>query len=257
MRRLNKGNIAILTVVIKTKVRTILTLFTLFHQKESIMSSLTQSPLIINPYATKSCMLLIHGLTSSGERFAPVAHYLQQYLPNTRFILPSAPEQAVTWANNQTVPAWYNLPHGNFTQNEDQVGILSASETIHALLNDLIAQGFTSENIALGGFSQGAALAFWVGTTFSQPLAAIFGLSGYLPLAKLWETRQTSANLGTPILWQHGAADPYLPLQHIEKGKMLLAKQHHLTFKLYNTTHTIIPEELDDLAQWLGVVGQF
>ncbi|WP_211296597.1 hypothetical protein [Neisseria iguanae] len=60
-------------------------------------------------------MILLHGLTTSGEMFTPVARYLQQYLPNTRFVLPTAPKCRVTWADNQIVTGWYNLQGDNFT----------------------------------------------------------------------------------------------------------------------------------------------
>lgn len=45
---------------------------------------------------------------------------------------------------------------------EDEAGILASSQSIHAIIEEQINKGISSERIILGGFSQGGALALLV-----------------------------------------------------------------------------------------------
>lgn len=51
------------------------------------------------------------------------------------------------------------------------------------------------------------------GLTYGKPLAAIIGLSGYLPLREQMTKYATGANKSTPIWLGHGTSDPVVRFQ--------------------------------------------
>lgn len=205
-------------------------------------------PLVIRPMQVDSAVIFLHGLTTSGLHFENVARYFATLLPKTMFILPHAPVRPVQWAGG-AVSGWYDLRSNNFLQNEDELGIQAAADYVQSLIDDLVEQGIESKRIILGGFSQGCAISLWAGTHYSQSLAGIFGLSGYLPLADLWQPN--SANLHTPIFLAHGSDDALITLNQIQQGVEKLKVGRELQFQSYPLGHTISNSEIADLGQWL------
>lgn len=205
-------------------------------------------PLIIRPEKADSAIIFLHGLTTSGLHFESVARYFAQHLPNTMFVLPHAPIRPVMWAKGN-VSGWYDLRGDNFLANEDRQGILSATAYVQSLIDDLIRQGIESKRIILGGFSQGCAISLLAGTQYPQPLAGIFGLSGYLPLAESWQSHTQNAH--TPIFLAHGEEDNLITLAQIEQGVTKLAQERALHFQRYPIGHTLSNDEIADLKQWL------
>lgn len=211
------------------------------HTQPLIVSSIKN---LENP---NSCVIFLHGLTTSGMQFRPLAEHLSEQLPNVRFILPSAPVRFVKWANSK-VSGWYDLLGNNFLAQEDDIGIQSAVRYVHRLIDEQVAQGIASEHIFLSGFSQGCAISLLAGTTYPYKLGGIIGLSGYLPLAGQWQDN----GYFTPILWLHGSQDSLITLNQIEQGKQLLAKNRDFIFKTYPIGHLVTLEELDEMREWIA-----
>ncbi|WGE33128.1 alpha/beta hydrolase [Actinobacillus equuli subsp. haemolyticus] len=207
-------------------------------------------PLVVpsakNPENPTACVIFLHGLTTSGLQFRPVAEYLAKLLPNVKFVLPSAPVWFVKWAN-APVSGWYDLLGDNFLVEEDGEGIQCAVNYVHKLIDEQIAQGIPSERIFLSGFSQGCAISLLAGTTYSKPLGGIVGLSGYLPLANQWQ----DSGYFTPILWLHGSQDLLITLTQIEQGKQMLAKNRDFTFKIYPIEHFVAMPEVEEMGKWI------
>lgn len=65
---------------------------------------------------------------------------------------------------------------------EDEDGIKKAAEMVHSMIAEEVAAGIPTKRIAIGGFSQGGALAIYSALTFPEPLAGIIALSSWLPL---------------------------------------------------------------------------
>ncbi|MCW9716257.1 alpha/beta hydrolase [Avibacterium sp. 21-594] len=204
------------------------------------------NPLIIKPSEMDSCVIFLHGLTTSGLHFQSVATHLASQLPHTQFILPHAPVRYNTWAG-QAVSSWYDLLGNDFLVKEDASGIQSAVKYVHQLIDEQIAQGISSQRIFLGGFSQGCAISLLAGTSYDKPLGGIIGLSGYLPLANQWQDN----GFYTPILWLHGSQDSLITLAQIEQGKMLLAQHRDFTFQTYPIEHQVTLLEVDVMGKWI------
>ncbi|PSJ80154.1 alpha/beta hydrolase [Neisseria iguanae] len=216
------------------------------------MTTHQPTPIIINPTARQSAVILLHGLTASGQAFVPIAHYLQQYLPDTRFVLPTTPVRAVAWAGRQRVTAWYDLNGDNFTRNEDADGILQSAAYVQGLVDELIQRGIAPHTIAIGGFSQGGAISLLGGLLYPQRLAGLFSLSSYLPLPAVWQDKQADSNRNTPIFIAHGDNDQPIPFAHSQAGYHLLSQNHELDLHRYSMGHEVVTQELDDLGAWLA-----
>lgn len=200
----------------------------------------------------EKCLILLHGLTLSGNQFAPVGKFLLSQLGNDwQIILPTAPMQKVTWLDGQTTTAWFDLPYGRFDDNQDEVGITQANAYIHSLIDGLILGGVNPKKIVIGGFSQGGALALLSALTYPKRLGGAACLSGYLPIAdKLSECLQQDKNL--PLLLAHGTEDVPIRIDLAEISAKWLKKQgFDVRFRAYPIGHTLDEQELFDVVDWL------
>ena len=107
-----------------------------------------------------------------------------------------------------------------FFSNQDEAGMLKSRDTFNALIKEQVDKGIPASRIVLGGFSQGGAMALFTGTTHSEKLAAIFGLSCYLPLSNKINDfiPQDFPNKQTPLFMGHGDVDGVVKFEFGEKS---------------------------------------
>ncbi len=200
-----------------------------------------------------ACVIWLHGLGDSGAGFAPIVPMLG--LPSDhgiRFIFPHAPEQAVTINQGYVMRSWYDIKSMDLHNRADMAGVLESEVKVQALIQEQIDIGILPENIVLAGFSQGGVLSLFTGLRFAQPLAGIMALSCYLPSADEMPMACHQANKATPILQHHGERDGVVP---ISAGKMandlLVQANYDVTWQSYPMEHSVLPEQLKDIAAWL------
>ncbi len=200
-----------------------------------------------------ACVIWLHGLGDSGAGFAPIVPMLG--LPSDhgiRFIFPHAPEQPVTINQGYVMRSWYDIKSMDLHNRADMAGVLESEVKVQALIQEQIDTGILPENIVLAGFSQGGVLSLFTGLRFSQPLAGIMALSCYLPSADEMPMACHQANKATPILQHHGERDGVVP---ISAGKMandlLVQANYDVTWQSYPMEHSVLPEQLKDIAAWL------
>ncbi len=200
-----------------------------------------------------ACVIWLHGLGDSGAGFAPIVPMLG--LPSDhgiRFIFPHAPEQAVTINQGYVMRSWYDIKSMDLHNRADMAGVLESEVKVQALIQEQIDTGILPENIVLAGFSQGGVLSLFTGLRFAQPLAGIMALSCYLPSADEMPIACHQANKATPILQHHGERDGVVP---ISAGKMandlLVQANYDVTWQSYPMEHSVLPEQLKDIAAWL------
>ncbi len=200
-----------------------------------------------------ACVIWLHGLGDSGAGFAPIVPMLG--LPSDhgiRFIFPHAPEQAVTINQGYVMRSWYDIKSMDLHNRADMAGVLESEVKVQALIQEQIDIGILPENIVLAGFSQGGVLSLFTGLRFAQPLAGIMALSCYLPSADEMPIACHQANKATPILQHHGERDGVVP---ISAGKMandlLVQANYDVTWQSYPMEHSVLPEQLKDIAAWL------
>jgi len=131
-------------------------------------------------------------------------------------------------------------------------GIIRSREIILGLLKDLTDQGLRSEDILLFGFSQGCLMALDAGLRAPMRLGGICGVSGWLAFQDEYPAALSAFAKKTKILVTHGLRDPLLPFSiSAAQWRMLQGMGLDLEFQSYDKEHTILPEELDGIREWI------
>lgn len=212
---------------------------------------------MIDPVKSANAVIIwLHGLGASGNDLVPIAQTLK--FPSSlavRHVFPHAPIRPVTLNNNLPMRAWFDIPTNVLTQREDEHGIKQSAQAIAQLIQAEQKRGFLSEQIVLGGFSQGGAMALHVGLTYPEPLAAIIALSSFIPLAKQQCFAKTTS-LAIPIFMATGTHDPLVQYPWALASKDLLVQYgfSRVSWHTYPMEHQICPQEISDLNRWLDVV---
>lgn len=167
---------------------------------QTVNTSVSFGPVfIVEPVAPHThTAILLHGRGSNGEEFAQELFdetklsdgtSLAQALPSWRWVFPSSQE---LWSTvfEENMPAWFeahSLTDTTARQDLQIPGIKDSVNYLKKVLEEEIGKlDGTTENVVLGGISQGAAVGMW---TFlcrghlERPLGAFFGTSTWLPFA--------------------------------------------------------------------------
>lgn len=201
----------------------------------------------------QSCVIWLHGLGDSGAGFAPIVPALNLPSDHTiRFIFPHAPDRAVTINQGYVMKAWYDIKSMDLHNRADMEGVLESEASLHALIDEQINSGIPSEKIILAGFSQGGVVSLFTGLRYHKKLAGIMALSCYLPNADKLPDGLHEANSKTNILQNHGEQDEVVLMSAGKMAnKLLLEQNYNVEWKSYNMPHSVLPEQIQDIAQWI------
>ena len=196
----------------------------------------------------------LHGLGADGADFADLPSMLE--LPSKsaiRFIFPHAPIRPITLNGGAMMRGWYDLAGLQELDKQDVIGIRESSSQIRCLIEQEMTRGISSDQIFLGGFSQGGALALYLGLRYPEKLAGIIGLSTYLPALQSMTTECSEFNRQTPIFMAHGLHDSMIPLGVADHSRCLLEQyDYQLTWRTYPMQHSICDLEIQDLGQFIS-----
>jgi len=203
-----------------------------------------------DPVAT---ILILHGLGADGRDFVPIAEQLDlSSIGPVRFLFPSAPHMPVTINGGYTMPAWYDILGADLVSRQDEAGMRQTQAAIEAIIANEKARGIPAHRIVVAGFSQGCAMALMVGLRHTERLAGIAGLSGYLPLAEKTTAEGSAANKDVPIFLAHGSRDGVVALPRaVATHDALTALGYPVEWHEYPMEHSVCPQEVADLQQWL------
>jgi len=204
-------------------------------------------------------IIWLHGLGADGQDFVPVVDELD--LPSSvRYIFPHAPMRPVTINNGYVMRAWYDILLGaasaelsaGIGRNEDVEGIRESQAEIEKLIAQERQRGVPARNIFLAGFSQGGAVVLYTGLRHKESLGGILALSTYLPLMKTLPAEAAATAKTVPIFMAHGQSDPVIPYAFGRaSADELLQQKYSLEWHSYNMPHSVCPEEINDIEQWL------
>jgi phospholipase/carboxylesterase len=199
-------------------------------------------------------VIWLHGLGADGHDFAPIVPDLvSPQWPALRFVFPHAPVRPVTINGGMPMRAWYDIFGFDLLSKQDEAGTRQSIAQVDALIAREQERGVPSERILLAGFSQGGAIALAGGLRHPQKLAGIIALSTYLPIAATLADERSAANANVPIFWGHGTLDPVVILQRgIDSRAALEALGYKVDWHTYPMPHSVCPEEIADLRQWMG-----
>jgi len=172
-------------------------------------------------------IIWLHGLGASANDFPPVVPELGLVdNRNIRFIFPQAP---------------------------DRHSMAESKSLLDSLIEQQIEAGVPSNQIIIAGFSQGGAVAYYVGVRSEHELGGILALSTYLPFAELVEQEQSKVNIQTPILANHGTQDPVVPLQYgQDSADFLINLGYAVKWQTYPMAHQVVMEQLKDIGSWVN-----
>ncbi|HEX7526751.1 MAG TPA: hypothetical protein VF327_10620 [Gaiellaceae bacterium] len=138
---------------------------------------------------------------------------------------------------------WYVVPRVGYPDPESfQAGYSAAAEWLDAL-------PFPPERIVLGGFSQGAVMAYALGLGKGRARpAALLALSGFIPTVDGWEPDLEPPF--PPIAIVHGEYDPVIPVEFARSARTTLEDAGaELLYRELPVDHTIDPAVLPELRQ--------
>jgi phospholipase/carboxylesterase len=202
----------------------------------------------------KASIIWLHGLGADGNDFAPIVPEIRLPRSAIRFVFPHAPVQPVTINGGMRMRAWYDIADGA-NRREDERGVRASQVLIEALIGREKERGTKAERLVLAGFSQGGAIALQTGLRHPERIAGIMALSTYVPVGEKLTAEASPANRDVPIFMAHGSYDPVIPLARAEQSRKLLESLGYpVEWREYCMPHSVCPEELADIGDWLAKV---
>ena len=198
-------------------------------------------------------IIWMHGLGADGHDFEPIVPQLAAAVGRPlRFIFPHAPVRPVTLNGGMPMRAWYDMLGLDRNSAQDERGIAASANRVTALIRRENERGVSAGHIVLAGFSQGGALALYLGVRYPQRLAGIVALSSYLPMADKLTAEASAANRATPIFMAHGSFDGVIDESVGLDSRVLLQTQGYaVEWRTYPMDHAVCEQEIADIAAFL------
>jgi phospholipase/carboxylesterase len=188
-------------------------------------------------------LVLLHGLGSTEHDLFAFAPSLD---PRLVVVSVRAPN-AYRWGGF----AWYDVEREG--PGLGGAGIEDALERLFQSLREIVTlYAIDPGRLYLGGFSMGAAMTGAAVMLQPERFAGAFMLSGYLP-PDVSPPRYRSWDVaGKPVFLGHGTQDPTVPVAAGRITRDLLTGAGvDLVYREYATGHSVTPNELDDLTNWV------
>lgn len=182
---------------------------------------------------TGKALIMIHGRGATAESILSLA----DYLPVEEFSL-FAPQAT----NHSWYPYSFMAPAA-----QNQPALDSALELIHEVVQSILDQGVSSQNVYLLGFSQGACLTSEYATRHAKQYGGLFLFTGGLVGQELEKGNYQGDFAGTPVVITTGDPDPHVPVSRVEETQAIMEEHGAVvTKKIYKgRPHTILQEEIE------------
>lgn len=182
----------------------------------------------------KAAMILIHGRGATAPSILELANPL--YHPDFAYLAPQA-------ADNTWYPYSFLSPIEN-----NEPGISSGLGAIAELVKQIGEAGIPTENIIIGGFSQGACLTSEFAARNARRYGGLLAFSGGL-IGPPGTPRDYEGSLeGTPVFLGCSNVDFHVPEERVHETTTTFEKMGaNVTERIYpNMGHTIIQDEIDE-----------
>jgi phospholipase/carboxylesterase len=144
---------------------------------------------------------------------------------------------------------WYALQRVGYP---DRDTFLATYAEVGAWLDDFLEEhGISHDATVLGGFSQGAVMAYSFSLGAGRPRpAALIALSGFIPTVEGFELDLTDI---PPVAIGHGTYDPVISVEFGRQARKILEEAGaSVLYREYPLPHAIDPRFLMELRSWLG-----
>ena len=177
--------------------------------------------------------IMIHGRGATAESIMSLKNHLN--LDDFALIAPQA-------SGNTWYPYSFMAPDSS-----NEPAFSNAIRTVDEIVNDLKSKGFTTDQIFLIGFSQGACLSLEYATQNAQKYGGVVAFTGGLIGENINPDKYKGDFNGTKVFIGSSQRDMHVPLFRIEDSAELIKERggsiKTLIFK--DSEHTIRKEEVD------------
>jgi phospholipase/carboxylesterase len=188
-------------------------------------------------------LVLFHGRGADEHDLFP----LLDYLDPERRLLGVSPRGPFSFPPGGA--HWYALREVGFPDRET---FLETYANVGAWLDGFLAEhGLGHDRTVLGGFSQGAVMAYAFGLGVGRPRPrALIGLSGFIPTVDGFEL---DLDESPPVAIGHGTYDPIISVEFGRRAREVLeAAGASVLYSEYPFPHAIDPTFLLELQAWLA-----
>tara|TARA_B100000965_G_scaffold80888_1_gene64565 strand:- start:1592 stop:2245 length:654 start_codon:yes stop_codon:yes gene_type:complete len=190
----------------------------------------------------KNAVILCHGYGGDGKDISILASYWKNYLPETIFICPDAPERCSASPSGYQ---WFDL----MDQTKEQ--IVSKSLVAENKLNKFIDEvkeknNLTANQIIIGGFSQGCMISLQTGIKRKDKINSIIGYSG-----KIIDKEHLEKNIVSRpnIILMHGDIDQIVTIDGLLEAKEFFSKNDYkIETQIFKNCEHRIPTEGSSLG---------
>jgi phospholipase/carboxylesterase len=194
--------------------------------------------------APAGTLVLLHGRGTSEQDVAPLIDVLD---PRDRLVgaFPRGPLQLPPIGHH-----WYAAHDDG---QADAETFLATFERLQSWLEGLAARtGVPIERTVLGGFSQGAVMAWALGLGPGRPRpAGILAMSGALPSVPGFVLRLDDLD-GLPVAITHGTQDPLVAVERGQDARdRVVAGGAEVAYRETEVPHIIDPRVVPGLVTWL------
>jgi len=188
--------------------------------------------------------LLLHGLGADEHDLFGLAPWLD---PRLVVVSARAPREAQPMGHS-----WFDIDWSEYPPRIDVAQVLESRDAILQFAAEAAhVYGADPARTWLVGFSQGASMAAACALHRPDLLRGVVAHSGRIPRQAL-AAGPPPGVAGLPILWQHGSADPVVPIEYGHEARDLLGGFGlDVDYCEYPIGHEISPEGLEDMARWL------
>jgi phospholipase/carboxylesterase len=211
------------------------------------MSELEALAHVLRPAAgaPAGALVLLHGRGVDERDLAPLLDALD---PERRLVgaAPRGPLSLPPGGRH-----WYVVPRVGFPDPDTFQATLGRLDRWLAAL--AATTGVPPARTVLGGFSQGAVMAYALGLGVGRPRpAGVLALSGFLPSVPGFAL-DLDSRAGLPVAIAHGEHDPIIPvaLGH-NAARRLAAAGLEVTYRESPIPHAVDPAVLPELRGWLA-----
>ena len=185
----------------------------------------------------KNAIILCHGYGGDGKDISIVANYWKNFLPNTIFLCPDAPEVCKV---NPSGFQWFDL----MDQNQDEIlsKSLIAENKLNNFIDEVIKKNkISSDKIALVGFSQGSMISLQTVLKRKKQISCLIGYSG-----KIINHEHLGENIVSrpEIYLMHGDIAQVVPISDFLASKeFFFNKKYKIYTKIFQNCEHRIPTE--------------
>ncbi|TNC68025.1 alpha/beta hydrolase [Rubellimicrobium roseum] len=192
---------------------------------------------------TRSCVVFLHGYGANGKDLIGLAEPLSEYMPDTLFLSPDAPEACIGAPMGLQ---WFPIPWLDGSSEEmARNGVLRAVDDLQSFLDGvMVDEDLLPEQVALVGFSQGTMMALHAAPRREDPVAGVVAFSGRLLEP---ETLADEVQSRPPVLLIHGDRDDVVPVQALPEAARALESAgwtEVYAHVMKGTAHGIAPDGL-------------